>query len=82
MPKVSDAAELRINPRRLDLDLQDVGWVAGKPFIFRVTCSGKTSYFERELSYYEDRLLILRVEFDDGFSGDTLLRVMQVLRSC
>jgi hypothetical protein len=24
----------------------------------------------------------VRVEFDDGFSGDTLLRVMQVLRSC
>jgi hypothetical protein len=23
-----------------------------------------------------------RVEFDDGFSGDTLFRVMQVLRSC
>jgi hypothetical protein len=36
----------------------------------------------RPLARYAIAVGDLRVEFDDGFSGDTLFRVMQVLRSC
>jgi hypothetical protein len=62
------AEELRIDPRRLELDLKPVPWVEGQPFTVQVPSSGRMSGFGRDLSYFNFQLLVLRIEYADGTS--------------
>lgn len=63
---VEEAEELLDHPRSADQELEDVHWVAGKAFTIWVPCSGRTSMFGRELSYYHFPALMVRVEYADG----------------
>jgi hypothetical protein len=62
------AADLHIDPRRLELDLEKVSCLEGQPFTVRVPCSGHTSALGREMKYWQFQLLVLHIEFADGKS--------------
>lgn len=59
------ATDPGINPRSLGLEDDAVSWVEGRPFTISVWCSGRVSNLGRELSYSQERHLVIRVEFDD-----------------
>jgi hypothetical protein len=50
----------------LELQLDDVHWVAGQAFTVRVLCSGRESMSGRELSYTQFKVLLVRVKYADG----------------
>lgn len=54
------------DPASPELNLKAVAWSPGRPFEVRVPCSSRISMLGRELSYSRHRVLLLRVELDDG----------------
>ena len=57
---------LRIDPTRLGLQPKTIPWTEGQAFEVRVPCSGRSSSFGRELSYFQFKLLVVRITYQDG----------------
>ncbi|MFI5460544.1 MAG: hypothetical protein ACHRXM_34450 [Isosphaerales bacterium] len=59
------AEDPQIDPLRLDFALKSISWTEGQPFAVYVNCHGATLRSGRELSYSQDRVLILRLQYED-----------------
>jgi hypothetical protein len=66
LPLWEYAGDLRIDPRRLELNPDRVAWTEGHPFTVQVPCSGRSSAYGRELQYSQYQLLVLQITFADG----------------
>jgi hypothetical protein len=63
---VGDAEHFLAHPRSPEPHLEDVHWIAGRPFTVWVRCIGRTSMSGRELSYSQYKALLVRVDYADG----------------
>jgi hypothetical protein len=63
-----DVDRLRRGVYSSDRMLKPLDWSANSVSTLEVWCGGKRSYLGRDLSYGEDNILALKVEFNDGKS--------------
>lgn len=66
LSRVENVESLRVHPEEFALFGKDVGWVEGQPFLVEVWCSRRSTGIGRELSYAQQSVLLLRVEFQRG----------------
>jgi hypothetical protein len=73
-----EVEEQEVGSDRRWLRQHQVAWKPGKPFTVLVPCSGRETlfaWFVKEESYSQMRLLLIRVEYDDGRLEEVLVDV-------